>query len=399
MQQLGWWRSNTACLVDESGRILARTAAMEPEPARLGESGAPLEKAVLDGLRESAQGTLLGPGHPPEIVAGYYHMANAPWALVLFASGEQVLSPIIRFRSWYAAAGGASIVLVLLLIRFAVGRITKSVRTLSRAAEGIAVGGYGEHLPVTGHDEIGQLTHSFNHMVDGLRERDFIRNTFGRYVDKEVAHELMRRPEASRLGGERRDVAVLMSDIRGFTAMTESLPPEATLNALNLYFGHMIEVIKRYHGIIVDFIGDGVLAFFDPLDGPLEPSLRHAVQCACDMQAEMADINRELADRALPELESGIGVNAGTVVVGNIGSETRSKYGIVGSTVNLTQRIQAQAGPGDVVLSDAVIAGVPKGTDVRRSFQFHPKGALQPMTLHILERPCETGAGPGVSER
>ena len=385
MQRLGWWQSDNACLVDESGRLLARTAAMGTETARLGESGDPLEQAVLDGLRENTQGTLLGPGHPPETVAGYYHMANAPWALVLFAQGERVLSPIIRFRLWYAAAGGASIVLILLLIRFAVGRITESVRRLSRAAERIAEGRYGEPLPVEGEDEIGQLTRSFNDMVDGLRERDFIRNTFGRYVDREVAHELMRRPEASRLGGERRDVAVLMSDIRGFTSLAEALPPEATLNALNLYFGHMIEVIKRNHGIIVDFIGDGVLVFFDPLDGPLETSLEDAVRCAWEMQAEMAAINRELAARGLPRLEAGIGVNAGTVVVGNIGSETRAKYGIVGSAVNLTQRIQAQAGPGDVVLTDAAAAGLPKGVAVRRSFRFQPKGAQQPLTLHLLE--------------
>jgi class 3 adenylate cyclase len=399
MQRIGWWQSDIACLVDESGRVLARTAAMEVTSDRIGESGDPLERAVLDGLRKNTQGTLLGPGHPPETVAGYYHTANAPWALVLFAPGERVLSPIIRFRSWYAAAGGASIVLILLLIRLAVGRITGSVRRLSRAAERIAGGRYGKPLPVDAEDEIGQLTRSFNDMVDGLRDRDFIRNTFGRYVDEEVARELMRRPEASRLGGDRRDVAVLMSDIRGFTSLAESLPPEATLNTLNLYFGHMIEVIKRNRGIIVDFIGDGVLVFFDPLDGPLEPSLREAVRCALDMQAEMTVINRELAAQGLQRLEAGIGVNAGTVVVGNIGSETRAKYGIVGSTVNLTQRIQSQAGPGDVVLADTAAAGVPKGVAVRRSFTFHPRGAQQPITLHLLERPDEAGAGLDVSRR
>ncbi|MCF8063253.1 MAG: HAMP domain-containing protein [Deltaproteobacteria bacterium] len=392
MQDLGWWQSDIACLVDEDGRILARTAAMESTSDRLGETGDPLEQAVVEGIRDNTEGTLLGPGHPAETVAGHYHMANAPWALVLFAPGDRVLSPIIRFRFWYAAAGGVSIVLILLLIRFAVGRITKSVRRLSRAAERIAEGRYGERLPVDADDEIGQLTRSFNTMVDGLRERDFIRNTFGRYVDEEVAHELMRRPEASRLGGERRDVAVLMSDIRGFTSLSESLAPEATLNALNLYFSHMIEVIKRNHGIIVDFIGDGVLVFFDPLDGPLEPSLEAAVQCARDMQAEMAAINRELTSQGLPGLAAGIGVNAGTVVVGNIGSETRAKYGIVGSAVNLTQRIQAQAGPGQVVLSDAAAAGVPPDAAIQRSFQFHPKGVQQPLTLHLLERPGEEGA-------
>ncbi len=386
MKRLGWWQSQMVCLVDEHGTVLARTQAMDQAASRLGASGDPLEQAILEGLRETPQGTLLGSGHPPETVAGYYHMANAPWALVLFAPGEEVLAPIIRFRFWYAAAGGVSIVLILLLIRFAVGRVTASVRRLSRAAEGIAEGRYGEPLPVTAEDEMGQLTRSFNTMVEGLRERDFIRNTFGRYVDEEVARKLMHRPEATRLGGERREVAVLMSDIRGFTALSEALPPEATLNALNLYFGHMIEVIKRNRGIIVDFYGDGVLVFFDPLDGPLEPSLQDAVRCARGMRSEMTAVNRELASQGLPELEAGIGVNAGPVVVGNIGSETRAKYGIVGSVVNLTQRIQAEAGPGEVVVADAVVTGMRQKPGIRRSFRVHPKGVQLPLTLHLLER-------------
>lgn len=395
MQRLGWWQSDEACLVDESGKVLVQTEAMDKPLSRLGETGDPLGRTLVEDLQKNTQGTLLGPGHPPDTVAGFYHMENAPWALVLFASGKQVLSPIIRFRTYYAAAGGASVILILLLIRFAVGGITESVRSLSHAADRVANGRYGDPLPEKGDDEIGQLTHSFNTMVEGLRERDFIRNTFGRYMDEKVAHELMRRPEASRLGGDRRNVAVLMSDIRGFTSLTESLPPESTLNALNLYFSHMIEVIKRHRGIIVDFIGDGVLVFFDPLDGPLEPVLESAVHCAGDMQAEMAAINEELSSRGLPELAAGIGVNAGTVVVGNIGSETRAKYGIVGSVVNLTQRIQAEAGPGEVVVADAVTSGLSKEIPVRKSFEVQPKGIQQPLTLHILERPG-TGPRPGL---
>jgi class 3 adenylate cyclase len=394
MRRLGWWQTDQACLVDESGTLLARTDAMETRRERLGETGDSLERAVVKGISAESNGTILGPGHPPETVAGYARLENAPWALVLFAPGRTVLEPIVRYRFYYVVAGGLSIVLVLVLIRLAVGRITESVSRLSRVAQKVAEGRYGPPLPVRTGDEIGHLTRSFNAMVDGLRERDVIRNTFGRYMDEDIARELMRRPEAHRLEGEKRQVAVLMSDIRGFTPLAETLNPEATLRILNLYFSHMIEVIKRHRGIIVDFVGDGILVFFDPLDGPLSAALERAVQCALDMQSEMTAVRGELAAMELPHLETGIGVNAGPVVVGTVGSETRAKYGIVGSTVNLTQRIQTEAGPGETILSQAVVSGIGRCLILSRSFEVRPRGVSRPLTLHALKGWAESGTEP-----
>ena len=136
-------------------------------------------------------------------------------------------------------------------------------------------------------DEIGQLTLSFNNMVAGLKERDFISNTFGRYVDQEIAAKLLQRPEASRLGGEKRQVVIMFADIRSFTPMAEALSPEATIHLVNGYFSRMVEVLRQHHGIIVDFLGDAILAFFDPLDGPLTPVAGEALQCALSMQQAM----------------------------------------------------------------------------------------------------------------
>jgi class 3 adenylate cyclase len=220
-------------------------------------------------------------------------------------------------------------------------------------------------------------------MVKGLKERDFISNTFGRYVDQEIARELMRQPEATRLGGEKREVAILISDIRGFTPLSESLNPEAIVSILNRYFSHMIEVIKKHQGIIVDFFGDGVLVFFDPLDGPVAPTIDRAIRCAMEMQNEMEAFNAEMRKGGLPELEMGIGLNAGQVVVGNIGSETRAKYGIVGSAVNLTQRIQEVAKGGEVVISDSIYQYANRYLDMRKSFEIELKGLQQKMKLHI----------------
>ncbi len=394
MSDLGWWQSDAVCIIDRSGRILARTSPMEEECTRLGESGDQLQLAVLRELETRDHGTILGQGHPPAQVAGFYKMARAPWALVIFAPGEEILAPIVRFRLYYAVAGALAVLVSLLLIRTVTGRVARSIGEVSRAAGDVAQGSYGRPLPVQADDEIGQLTRSFNAMVQGLKERDLIRNTFGRYMDEGVARELLKRPEATRLGGDKREVAILMSDIRGFTALAETLNPEGTLGILNLYFGHMIEVIKEYKGIIVDFFGDGVLAFFDPIEGPLGSAVDRAVRCAQDMESRMKEINGELGERNLPALETGIGVHAGPVVVGNIGSETRAKYGIVGSPVNLTSRIQAEAGPGEILLSDQAYRAAEPRPPEKKSFEVSVKGIGQPVRVHVLVNTAGPADGP-----
>ena len=144
----------------------------------------------------------------------------------------------------------------------------------------------------------------------------------------------------------------------------------------------MIEVIRAHHGIIVDFLGDAVLAFFDPLDRSLEATVRQAVACALEMQAAQTAANA--AEPQYPALEMGIGLHAGEVVVGNIGSESRAKYGIVGSAVNLTHRIQGQAKGGEVVVSEAVWRHAGRYLAVQREFQTRLKGIQEPVTLYVV---------------
>jgi class 3 adenylate cyclase len=383
--KLGWWQSDMACLVDDSGVFLAHTEWMMKGRDRLGESNDPLELAILKAMKGNPFGTFRGSGYPPDKVAGFYRMERAPWAIILFAPGSKILAPIVRFRNYYALGGILSIVLMILLIRSVAGKMVRSIKGISQAAENVARGDYGTPLPQKSQDEIGQLVGSFNAMVQGLKERDFISNTFGRYVDQDIAKELMSRPEATRLGGQKREVAILISDIRGFTTISESLSPDAVIRMLNHYFSHMVEVIKERKGIIVDFFGDGVFAFFDPLDGPVEPAIQRAIQCAMEMQHEMESFNREMAKQGLPELEMGIGLNAGQVVVGNIGSEARAKYGIVGSEVNLTHRIQGVAKGGEVVISSSIYGYSEEHLHIKRSFDVKLKGFQHPFNLYVID--------------
>jgi class 3 adenylate cyclase len=267
-----------------------------------------------------------------------------------------------------------------------------SVRQISLAAEKVAGGEYGSPLVIDTQDEIGQLTNSFNAMVEGLKERDFISNTFGRYVDEAIAGELLKRPEASRLGGEKREVVILMSDLRDFTPLSETLTPEETIHLLNHYFSHMISVIQKHRGIIVDFFGDELLVFFDPLDGSIHPCAERAIRCAFEMNMELEDFNRENRLSGLPELHMGMGLNAGEVVVGNIGSTTRAKYGIVGAAVNLTHRIQSEARRDEIALSESVYVHVSDKITVDRSMTVSLKGVSEPTALRII-KPSERYTG------
>ena len=154
---------------------------------------------------------------------------------------------------------------------------------------------------------------------------------------------------------------------------------------LNHYFSHMINVIQKHRGIIVDFVGDGILLFFEPINETLSECIQRSVKCAHEMQEEMHVFNQETKESGLPEFQIGIGLNCGVVVVGNIGTETRAKYGIVGSEVNLTQRIQDQAKGGEIVISDSMLNISDSELDISNSFTKKLKGVRSAATLHVLK--------------
>jgi adenylate cyclase len=379
----GWVMTKMACLVTDEGHYLAHSNPAMKARNRLGETHDPLELAMLKNMQKKPFGTIVGDDFMPKRVIGYYKLENAPWAIMLHAKGSQILAPILRFRFYYLGGVILLLVVVLLLLRLGMRPVVVAIRRIAGKAAHVGKGDYGEPLTVASKDEIGQLTANFNDMIAGLKERDFISNTFGRYVDQEVARELLSRPEASRLGGVKREVVILFADVRGFTPIAETLSPEATINLVNRHFARMIDVIQAHRGIIVDFLGDAILAFFDPLDGPMEPVVQRAISSALKLHGAIEAEN--LAAPGYPALHMGIGLHAGEVVVGNIGSESRAKYGIIGSPVNLTHRIQGQAQGGEVVISDMVLQHCKEMVAVERTFQSELKGIAHPVTLYVVE--------------
>jgi len=381
---LSWWQADKACLVDSTGRYIAHTALVDEGKTQLGASGDPFTLKLLQAIRTERDGVVFSHEDPQQEVAGFYALKNVPWALIVFAPRAKILAPILKFRMYYFLFGSLIIIGILLYVRASAGKTVKLIKLVSDEAQRIAAGDYGLPLQVKSRDEIGQLTESFNVMVEGLRQKDFLHDTFGRYVDRTVAQELLNNPEAARLGGIKREVAILMSDLRGFTPLCETLEPEKIIRIINRYFSHMISIIERYHGIIVDFFGDAVLVFFDPLDGPIADKVRAAVNCASEMQRAMIDFNKEGKAVGLPELSMGVGVHADKVVVGNIGSETRAKYGVVGAPVNFTTRIQSVAKGGEVIVTESIFYHLKDKLAIDRKFNARLKGVAGEATLYVI---------------
>ncbi len=222
-------------------------------------------------------------------------------------------------------------------------------------------------------------------MIRGLKQRDLIERTFGRYVDKKIAQELMNRPEASNLGGEKHVVTILVADLREFTPMAEKLEPEQVIKLLNRHFARMIPVVEKFKGIIVDFYGDSILVFFNGTESDVRASVANALNCAFEMQREVAVSSKENEREGLPGLSLGIGIHTGEVILGNIGTETRAKYGIVGSAVNETDRIQSVAQGGSIIVSENTYAFLPDTVKVGPKCQACLKGLDGTRDLYELK--------------
>jgi sigma-B regulation protein RsbU (phosphoserine phosphatase) len=207
--------------------------------------------------------------------------------------------------------------------------------------------------PALCNDEIGDIAEGFNKMAEGLQERDRIKETFGHYLSEAVVKEILKSPESVKLGGEVRYMTVLVSDLRGFTHMTETLGPEDTLEVINRHLGKMTEIIHDYEGAIDEIAGDGLLVFFGAPTIMPDHTLR-AVKCALDMQNAMDSLNRENLEMGLPVLEMGIGINCGELVVGNIGSERRKKYGAMGTPINVAYRVESRTKGGEILVTSTV---------------------------------------------
>jgi len=221
--------------------------------------------------------------------------------------------------------------------------------------------------------------------ADLEKRNEFIRSVFGRYLTDEIAETLLDSPEGLALGGERREMSILMADIRGFTRMSAQRDPEDVVRIVNNFLQPMTEVVLCHGGTIDEFIGDAILVLFGA-PSPMPDHASRAVACAIEMQLSMPRVNELNHRDLLPEVATGIGINSGEVVVGNIGSEMRAKYGVVGHNVNFTARIESVTEGGQILVSDRTRAIIGDALGTRGSKLIKPQGFDQEVRVHEVAR-------------
>jgi adenylate cyclase len=205
------------------------------------------------------------------------------------------------------------------------------------------------------------------------RSANGMRQIFGRYLTDEVVANLLETPEGLNLGGEKRKATLLFSDLRGFSALFERVEPEQGIKAISLYLDVMAEVITKYKGTINEFVGDGIFVMFGaPIQR--EDDTQRAVTCAIAMQLAMTEVNTQLENMQISALQMGIGIHTGEVLAGNIGSQRRAKYTVMGSTVNLASRIESYSVGGQVLVSEAILHEVKDIVRIDAQIRVKPKG-------------------------
>jgi adenylate cyclase len=233
---------------------------------------------------------------------------------------------------------------------------------------------------------------TYQYVVEG-REKRRVKQIFSRYVSRDVYEQLLHDPALARLGGHRRRMSVLFSDIRGFTSVSERGEPEVIVGQLNEYFSRMVPIVFAHRGTVDKFVGDLIMALFGaPLED--EQHAEHAVETALAMVGELRRLNAEWAARGQPALDIGVGINTGDMVAGNIGSDTIMSYTVIGDNVNLASRLESlnKEYGSRIIISESTRSELKGRYDIRPLGSVRVKGKTQPVDIYEV-RIEEEGAG------
>jgi len=217
--------------------------------------------------------------------------------------------------------------------------------------------------------------------AERIRHEALVRSSFERYFAPSLAERIAESPNAATLGGDRRQVAVLFSDLRGFTALSETMRPDAVAALLSEYFTEMVECVFKHGGTLDKFIGDAVMAQWGaPLGQPDDPD--RAMQAAIEMMHALATLNERWEAEGRPRLEIGIGLNYGEAFAGNIGSERRLEFTVIGDVVNTASRLCSSAGSGEILISDEMRRALSSPPPLAESAALELKGKSQPVPIY-----------------
>lgn len=369
-------------LVDRTGKVLASSDADQMPP------GQEINTSPIFALMRSQSGATSArtdylDAAGEKQMAAFHRVGFADLAVVTQVpqSAAHVQEQVFYQRT---AELAATFVFLALAVGFVFSRsLTQPILQLATAAAKVKEGDLTVRLPSkkgAGGDEIQRFSETFNEMVSGLAERDRIRDTFAKFHSKEVAEKIL--AGELKLGGERMNALVFFSDVRGFTAMSERLNPEALVSILNRYMTRMVHVILKHNGIVDKYVGDAIMAVWGaPLPRPGDAE--NAVRACLEMRRSLAELNEELKAEGLPVLKIGMGLNRGPLVAGNIGSDLRMEYTVIGDTVNTASRIESltkEFGT-DLLISASVLEEIQGKFVAEKAYEAKVKGKEKPLEV------------------
>lgn len=343
--------------------------ATQGETAKIGES---YDATELPLLLQGFSGATVEP-EPFEDVYGVSLSAYAPvkdgaGQVVGIVGADVEIDRLnaLEQRVWNFVFGlTAAAALLVVILTFWLGRgLREPLKALMAGAARVSEGDLQSPIALKRKDEFGVLAAAFNQMVRDLRDREMVRELFGMYMSKKLAHVLLQRGDSPNLGGEERFATILFCDLKGYTKISERMSPQQLVETLNTFFGGMNEIIDDHGGCVIEYMGDAILAVFGAPFYEQNHAL-NAVTAALAMQQRLDALNQDWEqsniaylwqESGIPKLEMRVGIHTGMLVAGNLGSKSRMKYGVIGDTVNVASRLETMNNEfgTSILISDAV---------------------------------------------
>ena len=334
-----------------------------------------------------------------EYFGAYKKLSIGDCGLITIIPTETVMEPVYKTLRRILFIVTAVLFIAILFIYFFSKTISNPVKKLAAASDQIESGDFELNLKSKSKDEIGLLTERFVSMGKGLAERERLKDTFGRFINKDIA-EKAAKGELS-LGGETKEVTIFFSDIRSFTAISEKLEPFEVVEFLNDYMTRMVECVNITNGVVDKFIGDAVMAVWGaPVSsGTPEQDALNCVRAALMMRAALLDFNKDRGGDKKPIIKIGCGINTGPVIAGQIGSNKRMEYTVIGDAVNFASRTESLNKPlgTDILITENTYNLIKDHVLVEQMPSVTVKGKEKPVSMYaVINMPKATdisGAG------
>ena len=379
-------------LIDDQGRLLAHPDESKVLKAEMMKD-VPIVKSALNS--ELKQGQLRYKANGESFTAAYTKTALGVTAIAVVPDTVILeAARAVKREAFYIAGRILSVALFLIFV-FSI-TLTSPIEALADLANRVAKGDFSSKAGVRSRDEVGELGLAFNHMIDGLVERDKVKNMFSKFHGSSVTDDLLAGGDLQ-LGGSKKVVTVFFSDVRDFTQFSEGHTPEEVVEMLNEYFQIMVRIINEHGGVVDKFIGDAIMAVWGTPKAT-ERDTQNAIKASIEMRKALEKLNELRASRNQVPIKIGIGLHRGEAISGTIGSSERMEYTVIGDTVNQASRIESstKAFGTDMLISNSLADFVKDEFIVEEAGKVEVKGKSEPLTLYKVRGYYDENKNPVV---